>query len=226
MKRGSSRRLIDLPNSRSAAAGAIGVPLLPGRHVLSGPLDRLDDVVITRAPAEVALELVPDLLLARVRIALEHLVRRHDHARRAEAALEPVLLPEPLLDGVELAVLGEALDGGDGGAVSLHGEERARLHRHAFHEDDAGAALARVAADVGARQTDDFSDVVDEKQSWLDFVAVRLAVDGDLDWQFHGASSGIRRFVSDGVLARQRVSRTPAPVNGVRTGGSGTPTRC
>jgi len=57
---------------------------------------------------------------------------------------------------------------------------------------------------------------VDEKQPRLDFVAVRLAVDGELDWQFHSASSGIRRFESDSVLARQRVSRAPGSVNGAR----------
>src|SRR5712691_13051033 len=177
MKRGSSRRLIDLPNSRSAAAGAIGVPLLPGRHVLSGPLDRLDDVVITRAPAEVALELVPDLLLARVRIALEHLVDRHDHAGRAEAALEPVLLPEPLLDRVELAVLRQPFDRHDVGAVRLDGEEIAGLDGLAVHEDRARPALAGVTADVRPGEAHRLADVVHQEQAGLHFVAVALAVD-------------------------------------------------
>src|SRR5215813_4650996 len=180
-----------LPEQSLCGGGSHGLPLLPGRHVLSGPLDRLDDVVIAGAPAEVALELVPDLVFARVRVALEDLVRRHDHARRAETALESVLLPEALLDGVKLAVFGQALDRGDGGAIGLDRKERARLHRQPIHEDGAGAALARVAADVRARETDHLTDVVDEKQSGLDLVAVRLAVDGDLDWQFHGASSEI-----------------------------------
>src|SRR5207249_2196466 len=83
-----------------------------------GPLDRLHDVVVAGAAAEVALELVADLLFRRLRIALEQLVGGHDHTRRAEAALEPVLLPEPLLDRMQLAVPREALDRRDGGAVS------------------------------------------------------------------------------------------------------------
>src|SRR2546426_121595 len=46
--------------------------LLPG-HVFGRPLDRLDDVVIAGAPAEVAFQLVADLLLGGARIALEEL---------------------------------------------------------------------------------------------------------------------------------------------------------
>src|SRR5262245_9323704 len=107
MKRGSSRRLMLAPKSFAVAMGR----LLAGRHLLGGVLDGLDDVVIAGAPAEVALEPVPDLTLARLRIALEQLRRRHDHARSAESALKPVLLPEPLLDRMELAIGGHALDG-------------------------------------------------------------------------------------------------------------------
>src|SRR6266850_2929 len=92
MNRGSSRRLLAFPNSRPSVTVAIAAPLLLRRHVLGRPLDRLHDVVVTRAPAEVALELVADLLLRRLRVALEDLGGRHDHARRAEAALEAVLL--------------------------------------------------------------------------------------------------------------------------------------
>src|SRR6266536_5468095 len=91
-------------------AVAMIVPL-SRRHLLGGPLDGLDDVVIPGAATEVALQPVADLGLRRSRIALEELGGRHDHARSAEAALEPVLLPEAFLDRVELAVLGHALDG-------------------------------------------------------------------------------------------------------------------
>src|SRR3989442_5677594 len=91
MKRGSSRRLIDFPNIRSAATVAMTSTSLLRGHVLGRPLDRLDDVVVARAPAQITLELVPDQLLRWLGVALEHLVDRHDHARRAEPALEPVL---------------------------------------------------------------------------------------------------------------------------------------
>src|SRR5689334_2359336 len=209
MKRGSSRRLIALPIRRSAVA-AMTPSLLPGGHLLGRPLDRLDDVVVAGAPAEVAFQLVTDLLLARRRVALQHLAGGHDHARRAEAALQTVLLPEALLDGMQLTVLGQALDRGDLGAVGLHGEQGARLHRLAVHEDGAGAALAGVAADVGACQPDRLADVVDEQQARLHFVTLRLAIDRRLDWEFH-ARPPDRRLgggtpCGDEAYARQAVT--------------------
>src|SRR2546425_1056963 len=176
--------------------------LLPG-HVFGRPLDRLDDVVIAGAPAEVAFQLVADLLLGGARIALEELGGRQDHARRAEAALQAMLLPEALLDRMEIAVLGEPFDGRDRRAVRLHREERARLHRLPVHEDGARAALARIAAHVRAGETHGLADVVNEQEPGLDLVTVRLAVDGHLDWQFHHSTSGIRA-VCCGAPAQER----------------------
>src|SRR6266436_2675367 len=176
MKRGSSRRLIDLPNRRSAATVAIKLSSLLRGHVLGRPLDRLHDVVIAGAPAEIAFQLMPDQLLRGLRIPLEHLVHGHDHAGGAEPALQPVLLPKPHLDRVQLAVLRQSLDGHDVGAVHLDREEGAGLDRLAVHEDRARAALARIAADVGPGESHGLADVVDEQQTGLDFMAVALAV--------------------------------------------------
>src|SRR5262245_19174643 len=115
IRRGSSRRLMLEPKS---FAWGMPASLL---HLLGRVLDGADDVVVAGAAAQVPLELMPDVGLARALVALQDLVGGHDHARGAEPALEPVLLPEALLDGVELAVLGEALDGEDVVAVGLDG---------------------------------------------------------------------------------------------------------
>src|SRR5262245_61858572 len=109
MSRGSSRRLMDLPNMRSSVALAMAIPslarlcrlLLGSGHRVGGPLDGLHDVVVPRAAAQVAFELVPDLLFGGLGVPLEHLVSGHDHARGAEPALQAVLLPEPLLDRMQ-----------------------------------------------------------------------------------------------------------------------------
>jgi hypothetical protein len=50
---------------------------------------------------------------------------------------------------VQLAVLGQAFDGRDLAALRLKRQHRAALDRLAVDVDDAGAALAGVAADVG-----------------------------------------------------------------------------
>src|SRR5262245_35388772 len=131
-------------------------------HLLRGVLDRLDDVVVAGAAAQIALEEVADLGFARLLLALEELVGSHDHARCAEAALEAVLLPEALLDRVELSVLGEPLDREDVSAVGLNGKHVARLRRSAVDHDRAGAALARVAPDVRPGEIQDVAEVVDE----------------------------------------------------------------
>src|SRR3954462_7827731 len=59
---------------------------------------RAHDVVVAGAAAEVALEPVADLFLARVRVAPEEVGGGHDHAGRAVAALERVVVPERLLE--------------------------------------------------------------------------------------------------------------------------------
>src|SRR5262245_20447736 len=74
--------------------------------------DRLDDVVIPGAAAQVAVELVTDgLLVELVAVAANDVERRHDHAGRAEAALQPMVLTERLLHRMQLVALGERLDG-------------------------------------------------------------------------------------------------------------------
>ena len=105
----------------------------------------------------------------------------HQHPGRAEAALQRVLLVEALLDRVELAVDLERLDGADLVALAHRRQHRARLDRLAVHQHDAGAAVGRVAAPVGAGQAERLADEVDEQQARLDVARDLLAVDGDRD---------------------------------------------
>src|ERR1700726_4178582 len=76
--------------------------------------DRLDDVVITRAATQIAFELRADgVLVEFVPLAVHDIDRRHDHARRTEAALQSVIVAEGFLHRVQLVTVGEALDRGD-----------------------------------------------------------------------------------------------------------------
>src|SRR5215216_1229625 len=119
MKRGSSLRLSrPNPTGRSSTlAMDLQLPLEVLRHrrllMLGGPADRLDDVRVARAAADLARDRLADLVVARVRIGVQQRAGGHDHARRAEAALEAVLLHEALLRGVELAVALHVLDRAD-----------------------------------------------------------------------------------------------------------------
>ena len=157
-----------------------------GPDGLGGMTDGGDDVLVARAATEVALDGVPDLVVGRVRVVLEEVDRGHDHARRAEAALEAVLLPEGGLHRVELVTVREPLDGLDLGAVGLDGEHRARLDRPAVHVDGAGAALAGVAADVRAGEVEVLAERLDEQPSRLDVELSRGPIDDERDMFAHG----------------------------------------
>ena len=101
---------------------------------------RVHDVLISGAAAQVAVQAVPDLLLAGIGIALQDLLGDHDHARRTETALQSVLVPEGFLDLVQLAVGGHTFDGQDLRAVGLDREHGAALDGLAVQLHGASAA--------------------------------------------------------------------------------------
>jgi hypothetical protein len=67
---------------------------VPGCGQLARGPDRLDDVLIASAPAEITLEPGADAFLGRLRLAPEQFQRAHDHSRGAETALQGVMLAE------------------------------------------------------------------------------------------------------------------------------------
>jgi len=68
-----------------------------------------DDPVVPGAPAQVAGEGEPDLVLARVGVAIEQGLGRDQHPGRAEPALDAALLEELALERVQLLAFLEAL---------------------------------------------------------------------------------------------------------------------
>src|SRR3954469_20307617 len=71
-------------------------------------LDRVDDVHVPGAAAQVAADGLTDLHLARAAVPGEQRAAGDHHPGGAVPALQAVLLPEALLDGVELAILLQA----------------------------------------------------------------------------------------------------------------------
>src|SRR5205807_9300131 len=101
------------------------------------------------------------LVVETVALAVHHVDRGHDHARRAEAALQPVVFAERLLHRMQLAVLRESLDGEYVRALHLPGEDRAGFHRLAVDMNHASAALRGIATYMGAGETQPFAQVLD-----------------------------------------------------------------
>src|ERR1700694_2032056 len=107
MKRASSLRLTLWPMPPISTAIS-GLPFRGLARLARRVLDRLHDVHVAGATAEVAGDRLANLELAWVGIRRDQRRRRHHHPGRAEPALEAMLLVESLLHGMELVVLLEA----------------------------------------------------------------------------------------------------------------------
>lgn len=105
-----------------------------------GAVDRILDRAVARAPAEVALQ-----LLGEVVARLEGL-GRDDHARRAEAALVAARGDEGLLDGVRVLGGAQARDGRDLSALGAMRRGDAGMDGDVVEQHGARAAVSRVAS--------------------------------------------------------------------------------
>src|ERR1700753_2168545 len=188
MKRSSSTRLRLEPRPpiliSSRARDSVVLVVTSGLLALElrgRPEHRLHDVLVAGAAAQVARYRPPHVFLGGIGVAVEQVLGRHHHPRRAEPALQAVLLPETLLDRVQLAGRGQALHGGDVTAVDLDRQHRAGLDRPAVDQHRAGTAVGRVAAAVGAGQPGAPADQVGQQQPGLDLGDLPGAVEGELD---------------------------------------------
>ena len=98
-------------------------------------------------------------------------------------------------------------------AVGLDGEHRAALHGLAVDVDGAGAALARVAPDVGAGEVQVLTDRLDEEPSRLDVELVGRPVDHQGDVFSHRPD--LLRRLPVRLVASTEHSRFPAPTWGL-----------
>ena len=153
---------------QSCAARFAGLIFLDRRDAV----DRILDRVITGASAEIALEIarqVLDLFFVQSRCG-------HDHAGRAETALETRRLHERVLHRMQIAVLREAFDGRDLVTVSAKGGNETAMNRDSVEPHRACAAIAGVATFLDPEP----SHVAQESSqalSWPRLFRERLAVD-------------------------------------------------
>src|ERR1700736_5493150 len=132
MNRKSSLRFTEWPMPPISGDVFCSILFLRQRHLVRTVLYRLDDVLVSRAPAHIARNSPPNFLLAWARILFQERASRHDHARRAEAALKPVRLLESFLQRMEFAVVGHAFNGSNLATIRLHGKQGTGLHRPAI----------------------------------------------------------------------------------------------
>src|SRR5580704_74993 len=145
MKRRSSLRLIEwpMPPASGDVRQIIFTSLL---HLAGGVLYCLHDVLVASTAAQIPRDAPTNLLLAGIRVFAQQSIRRDQHARRAEPALQAMLFLEPLLQRMQLAILHQAFHGEQFAAIGLHGKHGARFDCLAVEKDGARAAMGGVAA--------------------------------------------------------------------------------
>src|SRR5680860_339840 len=91
----------------------ISSPALRTDGLRRGDLNRLYNLRVPRAPAQVSSDRMMDLCSRRVRNILEEGFGREDHSRSAVAALDGTAVDERLLEGIESVVGSQPFDGDD-----------------------------------------------------------------------------------------------------------------
>src|SRR5689334_12924007 len=170
--------------------------------VLCGGFDRIDNLLITGAETEIAVELAPDHLSVRCLIPADHVDRGHDHSYRTETALQSVMLAKCSLYGVQLPNKSEAFDGGHCSAFRLAREDRAGLYGTSVDVNHTGAALAGVAADMCSREAKRLAKEIHEQGAILDLGAFLHAIHGNA----HKRHGSVRNALQANVVgAREPV---------------------
>src|SRR5580692_5147234 len=176
MNRKSSLRFTEWPMPPISGDVFCSILFLRLRHFISCVLYRLDNVLVSGASTQITRNAPPNLLLARVRILFQERASRHDHTRRAESALKPVLFLKSFLQWMEFTVIGHAFDGANLAAIRLHGKYGAGLHRPAIQKHRACTAVCGVAANMRSGERQDLTDEMDQEKPRLYFSLMVSAV--------------------------------------------------
>ena len=156
-------------------------------------LDGIEDLLITRAAADIAAEALLDFLAVSERIGAQRGGRRHYHAGNAVAALARARLVKRPLQHAQFAGFRERFYRLDGCALRFGKRHQARFHQDAIHEDRTGAAFAGTATFLVAREVEVVADEVEQP-------LVRLGTARDLP------------AIDRGIELKVRHRRPPAPV--------------
>src|SRR5207248_3189105 len=173
-----------LPTTRSSAS-----PIQRLRHRLGAfaahasrrQFDRLVDLDVAGAAAQVAGQRLFDLIARRSRVAREQRLRGEEKRRSAIAALRRAKLGEGVLQRVQIAARGHPLDRPHAPSRTGEAEDQAGEHGRAVDEHGAGAALTQLAAVLGAREAQVLAQHLEQRlvrrEGHLDGIAVHVERD-------------------------------------------------
>src|SRR5262245_20346990 len=109
---------------------------------------------VARAAAEISGNRLTDLHLGWIRVTGQELKSGDQHARSTVATLQPMVIPEGLLERVKRSRLAQPLNRDDAAPVGLDCQHQACARRVAIDEDGAGTADALLTTHPDAGKTD------------------------------------------------------------------------
>ncbi len=139
--------------------------------------DGVENLLIAGTAADIAAKPLLDLFAIGKWVGAQRRGRRHHHAGDAVTALAGAGLVEGALQDIELAGLGQRLDGLDMSALRLGHRQQARLHQHAIDEHRTGAAFAGAAAFLVAGEMQVVAQEVEQALARLGVARDLAAVD-------------------------------------------------
>jgi hypothetical protein len=151
-------------------------------HVGGRAAHGFDDVLVTRAAAEIGRQNLENLLVRQVGIGLQRVDRQHQEARRTKAALKRVMSDECVLQRMQLVTVRKAFDRPDAFTLRLHREHQAGPYRVIVEDHRACATNAVLATDMRPGQPAFVANDVDQCLSRLDSDRVVMSVDMKLDF--------------------------------------------
>ena len=160
-------------------------------HLARSILHRGYDVLIPGAAADIAIKRFANLAIARVGIVPQQIMRAHNHAGSTEAALQAVLLPESLLNRMQLVTTGQTFYRCDLATICLNRQYGTGLHRPAIHQHRARATQRSLTTDMRTGESRIFAQEMDEQQPRLNRSAALRSIYGDCNIPRHRVPAGI-----------------------------------
>ena len=171
-------RRIDAPNVFADDVASFGFVLQQRsrrkRAILhvARQLNRIEDLLIAGAAADVAAQPLLDLLTVCERICAQRSGRSHDHAGNAVTALAGARFVKGLLQDAEFAGFCQCLDRFNCRPLRFGDRQQTGLHQRTVDEDRAGAAFPGTATFLVAGQIEVVPDEIEQP-------LVRLGIAGD-----------------------------------------------
>src|SRR5258706_12120636 len=132
-------------------------------HGVCGVLHRADNILVSSATANIAIQSMADLLISRMGIAVQQIHHRDDHTGCAETTLQAVLLTKGILYRMQITIGGDAFNGSNTATICLYCQYCTGFDGNTIHQHGACTALTGITTHISARQSNYFAQEMREQ---------------------------------------------------------------